>query len=70
VLDVDKQIDALLGLGPGTEEDQPEWIPPKPSFSCTEHKRIVDSFFGEASCELEVEARRIQAINDLVIFCN
>ena len=72
--EVDKQIDQMLYQNSATtsaEPDEDEWEPPKPTFSSAEHERIADAFFGPDAETLtgeEALSRRIQVINDLVVF--
>ena len=75
VLEIDKQIDAMLGAELGdaaTSESEGDWKPPAPSFSCQQHERIADAFFGPAAETLqgtEALLRRIRVINNLVALC-
>jgi hypothetical protein len=75
ILEVDKQIDAMMGVEcadvalPELEDD---WTPPTPTFWCKEHERIADAFFGPTAETLtgaKALSRRIQVINDLVALC-
>ena len=41
VMEIDKQIDAMLGVEPGEvalPELEDDWIPPAPTLSCKEHE--------------------------------
>jgi Protein of unknown function (DUF3435) len=72
VLEIDKQIDAMMGVESGNVADaklEDDWTPPVPSFWCQEHERVADAFFGPTAETLtgtEALSRRIQIINDLV----
>jgi Protein of unknown function (DUF3435) len=72
VLEIDRQIDAMLGVESGDVacvEFEDDWTPPMPSFWCQEHKRVADAFFGPTAETLtgdEALSQRIQVINDLV----
>ena len=71
-LEIDKQIDAMLGVESGNVdrvESEDDWTPPVPSYWCQEHARVADAFFGPTAETLtgdEELSRRIQVINDLV----
>ena len=75
VLEIDKQIDAMMGVELGNVADaklEDDWTPPVPSFWCQEHERVADAFFGPTAETLtgtEALSRRIQIINDLVALC-
>ena len=75
VLEIDKQIDAMLGVESGEvalAEFEDDWIPPAPSFLSKEHERVADAFFGPTAETLtgaEALSRRIQVVNDLAVLC-
>jgi hypothetical protein len=75
VLEIDKQIDAMMRVESGDVADaklEDDWTPPVPSFWCQEHERVADAFFGPTAETLtgtEALSRRIQIINDLVALC-
>ena len=75
VLEIDKQIDAMMGVGSGevaAAELEDDWTPPAPSFWCQEHERVADALFGPTAEMLtgkEALSRRIQVISDLVTLC-
>jgi hypothetical protein len=73
-IEVDKQIDQLLGNSDGQldSEDDEAWNPPIPEYVFPERARIVDAFYGPAAETLEGEAalaRRIQVTKDMVALC-
>jgi len=75
VLEIDKQIDAMMGVDSGdvaAAELEDDWTPPAPSFWCQEHERVADALFGPTAEMLtgkEALSRRIQVISDLVALC-
>ena len=71
-IEVDKQIDQLLGNGQLDSEDDEDWNPPIPEYVFPERARIVDAFYGPEAETLEGEAavaRRIQVTKDMVALC-
>lgn len=73
-VEVDKQIDHLLGNSDGQldSEDDEDWNPPIPKYVFPERARIVDAFYGQEAETLEGEAaliRRIQVTKDMVALC-
>jgi hypothetical protein len=75
VLEIDKQIDAMMGVDSGhvaAAELEDDWTPPAPSFWCQEHERVADAPFRPTAEILTGKgalSRRIQAISDLVALC-
>ena len=75
VVEIDKQIDAMQGVeldDVALPELENDWVPPTPTFSCQEHERVADAFFGPTAETLmgaEALSRRIQVVNDLAILC-
>jgi hypothetical protein len=71
VLEIDKQIDVMMGVGSGdvaAAELEDDWTPPAPFFWCQEHERVADALFGPTAEMLtgkEALSRRIQVISDL-----
>jgi hypothetical protein len=65
VLEIDKQIDAMMGVKSGDLADvefEDDWKPPVPSFVFQEHERIAEAFFKAAAETLtgaEALSRRI-----------
>jgi hypothetical protein len=73
-VDIDKQIDQLLGKSPDIDSADitEEWNPPTPEYPFVERARISDAFFGPDAESLEGEkalARRIQVVTDLTALC-
>jgi hypothetical protein len=55
-VEIDKQIDQLLGKSPGIySEDVIEWNPPIPEYPFLEQARIADDFFGPGAGSLDGE---------------
>jgi hypothetical protein len=65
VLEIDKQIDAMLGVESGDLADvefEDDWTPSTPSFHFQEHERVAGAFFGpnaETLISVEALSRRI-----------
>jgi Protein of unknown function (DUF3435) len=76
VLEIDKQIDQLLGETADTnlsdESTDDEWNPPTPDYPFVERERIADAFFGPDAESTDGEktlTRRIQVVSDLAALC-
>ena len=70
-VEVDKQIDRLLGKSPDIDSEDmvEEWNPPISKYPFLEQARIADAFFGPDAESLNGEralARRIQIVTDIV----
>jgi hypothetical protein len=73
-VEIDKQIDQLLGKDPDTDSEDvvEEWKPPIPEYPFPEQARIADAFFGPDAESLDGEralARRIQVVTDMAALC-
>jgi hypothetical protein len=71
VLEIDKQIDLLLGGDVIPDESEDPWNPPISEYIFAERARLVDAFYGpeaESFDEKPLLDRRIQATKDLVAF--
>jgi hypothetical protein len=73
-IEVDKQIDQLLGNSNGqwSDGEDEDWNPPIPGYVFPERARIVDAFYGPEAETLGGEAalaRRIQVTKDMVALC-
>jgi hypothetical protein len=75
-LEIDKQIDQLLGKSldvDATDMTTDVWKPPVPEYAFVERARIADAFFGpevELIAGEKTLAQRIQAVIDMGALCN